>query len=298
MLSPDTFSIIERIFLTVFPLVAIVAVGYWYAKKKSIDVASANAANIDIFIPALLFSVLSAESFDVTLYGSLALAAFFVVIGSGIILWPVSALLRVNKKTFLPPMMFNNSGNLGLPLAILAFGEQALPAAVVLFIVENLLHFTVGVYMLDRKTHPITLLKMPMIVATFAGLAWSYFQLPVYPALRTAIDMLGQIAIPLMLFALGVRMTGVNFTHWKIGAWGAVLCPLSGFVIALLVLLFIPLEKTQIGYLLLFSVLPPALLNYMVSERYQQEPQQVAAIVLMGNMASLVIIPIALWFIL
>ncbi len=298
MLSLESISIIERIFLTVFPLVAIVAIGYAYARKKSIDVASANAANIDIFIPALLFSVLSAESFDFTLYGDLAFAAFIVVIGSGLVLWPVCIFLKLNRKTFLPPMMFNNSGNLGLPLAILAFGEQALPAAVVLFIVENLLHFTVGVYILDRKTNPLSLLKMPMIVATFAGLFWSYFQLPVYPALRTAIDMLGQIAIPLMLFALGVRMTHVNFTHWKVGAWGALLCPLSGLVVALLVLLWIPLEKEQVGYLLLFSVLPPAVLNYMVSERFQQEPQQVAAIVLMGNMASLLIIPIALWFIL
>ena len=294
----DSIAILERILLTVFPLVAIVGIGYWYAKNRTVDITSANAANIDIFVPALLFSVLSAESFEFTSYGYLALAAFVVVIGSGVILIPVCHVLGFNKKTFLPPMMFNNSGNLGLPLAILAFGEQALPAAVVLFIVENLLHFTLGVYILNRQTNPFSILKMPMIIATFAGLAWSYFQLPVYPAIRTAIDMLGQIAIPLMLFALGVRMTGVNFTHWKVGVWGAILCPLSGLLVALLVLLFIPLEPVQIGYLLLFSILPPAVLNYMVSERFQQEPQQVAAIVLMANMASLVIVPVALWFIL
>ncbi len=290
--------LIERIFFTVFPLLAIASIGYFYAKNKSLDMSAANAANIDIFIPALLFSVLSAKSFEFLSYSYLALGAFFIVIGSGILLFPICRLLHVKPKTFLPPMMFNNSGNLGLPLVILAFGKEALPAGVVLFIVENLLHFTVGIYILNRKTNPLQLLKMPMIVATFAGLAWSYFQLPVYPPIRTAIDMLGQIAIPLMLFTLGVRMTEVDFSHWKISLWGALLCPLSGLLIALMVLQFIPLEPIHVSYLLLFSILPPALLNYMVAERFGQEPQQVAAIVLIGNMASLFTVPLTLFFIL
>ncbi len=294
--------IAERILLTVFPLLVIVSVGYIYARKsaknKSVDLQSANAANIDIFIPALLFSVLSAESFEFTSYGPLALAAAAIVLGSGLVLLPFCHFLGVNKKTFLPPMMFNNSGNLGLPLAVLAFGQEALPAAVVLFIVENILHFTLGVYVLNRKTPLLSVLKMPMILATFLGLCWSYFSLPVYPAVRTAIDMLGQIAIPLMLFALGVRMVGVNFSHWKIGMIGALLCPLSGVLIALLLLSFFSFDTQQEKYLLLFSILPPAILNYMVAERFQQEPEHVAAIVLIGNMASVLIVPAALFFIL
>ncbi len=293
-----TGLILERIVLTVFPLVAIVSIGYFYAKKRSVDISSANAANIDIFLPALLFSVLSAESFDFIIYSQLAIGAAIIVLGSGLVLLPVCIALGINKKTFLPPMMFNNSGNLGLPLIILAFGEDALAAAVVLFIVENLLHFTAGLYILDRKTNPVNLLKMPMIIATLLGLLWSHYHWPIYPAIRTAIDMLGQIAIPLMLFTLGVRMTAVNFTHWKISALGALLCPLSGLVCALIMLQFMEFEAIQVSYLLLFSVLPPALLNYMVAERYQQEPEQVAAIVLIGNMTSLLIVPITLFFIL
>jgi len=290
--------IFERIFLTVFPLVAIVCIGYFYAKKKPLDMQSANAANIDIFIPALLFSVLSAETFEIEPYSNLAFAAAFVVLAPGLILWPFCKLFGVEKKTFLPPMMFMNSGNLGLPLAILAFGQEALAAAVVLFIVENILHFTVGVSMLDRKTNLLDRLKMPMIIATFLGLAWSYYSLPLNPALRTAIDMLGQISIPLMLFGLGVRMTDVSFTHWKISLLGAVAGPLAGIASALLIIQLIPLEKELVAYLLLFSVLPPAVLNFMVAERYQQEPEQVAAIVLIGNMASLLIVPLTLYFVL
>ena len=290
--------VLERIFLTVFPLLVIVGMGYFYARKKSLNMQAANTANIDIFIPALLFSVLSAESFSFSAYGNLAIAAAIIVLGSGLLLLPICFLWKMNTKTFLPSMMFNNSGNLGLPLAILAFGEKALPAAIVLFIVENTLHFTVGAYLLNKKTHPLHVLRMPIIVATFAGLAWSYFSLPLHPAIRTALDMLGKISIPLMLFALGVRMTDVNFKHWKIGISGALLCPISGLLIAIPLLFFFDLSAEHTAYLLLFSILPPAVLNYMIAERYQQEPEQVAAIVLLGNMASLLIVPVALFFIL
>lgn len=295
-MESTTLALMERIFLTVFPLVAIVSVGYFYAKKRHTDMSTANAINIDVFVPALIFSVLSAKSFDLPKYEMLAIGAAIIVLGSGLLLFPVCKLLKISPKTFLPPMMFSNSGNLGLPLAVLAFGEAALPAAVVLFLVENLLHFTVGLYILDHKTNPLNVLKMPMILATIAGLVWSGFHLSVPPAVATFIEMLGQISIPLMLFALGVRMTSVDFSNWKIGLWGAILCPLSGLAIALALQPLLNLEPLHFTYLVLFGALPPAVLNYMVSERYQQEPHQVASIVLLGNMGSLIFIPATLFF--
>lgn len=290
--------LIERIFLTVFPLVAIVTVGFLYARKFKPDMSVANQLNIDVFTPALIFAVLSAESFDLILYQDLAIGAAAIVLGSGLLLLPLCRLLSVHPKTFIPPMMFSNSGNLGIPLIILAFGEQALPAAIILFITENFLHFTVGIYILDHKTNPYKILKIPMIIATILGLLWSNFDIYLPKSVHTFIEMLGQIAIPLMLFSLGVRLLGLELKNWKAGVIGAVLCPLSGITIALITQSVIQLSDTQFAYLFLFSALPPALLNYMIAERYKQEPQQVASIVLLGNIGSLLFIPATLAFIL
>ncbi|WP_420600256.1 AEC family transporter [Neptuniibacter sp.] len=290
--------LVERIFLTVFPLVAIVTVGFLYASKFKPDMSVANQLNIDVFTPALIFAVLSAESFDLTQYQGLAIGAIAIVLGSGLLLLPICKLLSVHPKTFIPPMMFSNSGNLGIPLIILAFGEQALPAAIILFITENFLHFTVGIYILDHKTKPYELLKIPMIVATTLGLLWSNFDIYLPKSIHTFIDMLGQIAIPLMLFSLGVRLIGLELKNWKVGVIGAALCPLSGITIAIITQSVIQLSDTQFAYLFLFSALPPALLNYMIAERYKQEPQQVASIVLLGNIGSLLFIPATLAFIL
>ena len=258
----------------------------------------ANKVNMDIFIPAFIFSVLSAENFALARYTHLAIGGFIIVLGSGLLLWPLCRWLKLEPKTFLPPMMYNNCGNLGLPLALLAFGEAALPAAVVLFLVSNTLHFTVGIYSLNQSANPLNILKMPIVLVTIFGLLWSYMSWPVYPAIDTAIDMLGQIAIPLMLFTLGIRMTEVSFTHWRISIIGALLCPLASLIIAAGVIWLLPIPEEQQAYLLLFSVLPPAVLNFIVAERFKQQPEQVAAIVLIGNIASLGIIPLVLWFIL
>ncbi|GAB3476840.1 AEC family transporter [Marinomonas epiphytica] len=258
----------------------------------------ANRLNISVFVPALIFSVMASKEFHVALYLDLILAAAVVVLGSGLLVWPLCRLLNVEVKTLVPPMMFNNSGNLGIPLIVLAFGEAALPIAVVLFLTENLLHFTVGMYMINPKSNFINILKMPMVLATILGLLWSLQGWGLSPAIQVSVDMMGQIAIPLMLFALGVRMTSVDFSQWKLGVISGFISPISSLIIAVIWQWFAELSQEQFGYLLLFACLPPAVLNYMVAEMYQQEPHKVASMVLIGNLMSIAIVPCVLFYVL
>ncbi|HSH29709.1 MAG TPA: hypothetical protein VK971_07370, partial [Thiohalobacter sp.] len=144
---------------------------------------------------------MSSKSFDLSAHQGLALGGAAVILGSGVLSWPVGRLLRADYRTFLPPMMFNNSGNMGLPLALLAFGEQALPAAIVLFVVEMALHFSVGAYMLDHRLRLGTLVRVPVIIATILGLAFSATGWSLPAPVQTTIEMLGDISIPLLLFS-------------------------------------------------------------------------------------------------
>ncbi len=278
----------------VLPVFGLVLVGYLYARRHATDMSAANRVNLDVFVPALIFHVMSGEDFRLLDYLDLALGGLLVVLGSGVVALAVARPLGVARRTLLPPMMFNNSGNMGLPLALLAFGKEGLPAAVVLFLVENLLHFTVGVRILDRHSSLLALLRMPMILATLAGLTVSLLGIPVYAPLAQAIEMLGQVAIPLMLFALGVRLVDADLSHWRIGLAGGLLRPASGVLIALLVLPLLRLDGLLPGQLILFAALPPAVLNYMLAEKYDQEPVKVASIVIWGTLASLLVIPLTL----
>jgi predicted permease len=289
---------IQQIFGIVFPIFAIVLVGFLYGRRHAPDMAAANQINIDIFVPALIFHVLSGENFSLGEYRELAIAGVLVILGSGLLAWPVARLLKYDIKTFVPPMMFSNSGNMGLPLALFAFGEEALPAAVVLFIVENTLHFSVGMRMMDAGASVRALFRVPMLLATLAGLAVSLLGITIPKVIALPIEMIGQVAIPLMLFSLGVRLIAIDLKEWGIGLAGALVCPLTGLSVVLLLAPFLDLPALQWGILVVFSVLPPAVLNFMVAERFGQQPQLVASIVMIGNLASILIIPAALAFVL
>ncbi len=292
-------DLIYRIIAIIFPVFSIVAVGYLYARQRhDTDMSSGNRINMDIFTPALIFDDISATDYALSdsLYLSIGCAA--VVLGSGLLAWPLARALGYQWKTLVPPMMFNNCGNMGLPLAALTFGEQILPAAILLLAISNFLHFSLGQQMITQRWTLRTVFTNPMIAATILGIAVSLGGIEIPETLRQPIHMLGLVSIPLMLFSLGVRMIGIDFRDWQISLVGAILCPLSGLLIALAVNQLLPLPAEQKALLILFSVLPPAVLNFMVAERYGQEPHRVASIVLVGNLASVAVIPVTLWFIL
>lgn len=287
-----------QIFVIIFPILAIVTGGYFYAKKFQPNMEVANTLNLNIFVPALLFSIFTSEDFNLLDYHSLAIGGCVVIIISGLLAIIVSKVFGFNTKTFVPPAMFVNSGNMGLPLALFAFGKAAIPAAVVLFFIENTLHFTLGIKIIDRKSSIINVLRIPMVVASLVGVAISLVQYNMPELIITPIRMIGEIAIPLLLFSLGVRLIDIDFNDWKIGIVGAICRPLVGIFSVLLILPWLSLNEINSAQLIIFAILPPAVLNFMVSEKYNQEPKKVASIVLIGNMFSIISVPIALYFLL
>ena len=156
---------LERLLGIIVPVFAVVALGWFWGRRAQPDMSVVNRLSINVLAPALIFSALSSKSFDLWENRLLIAGSVGIVLGSGLLAWPFARLLRTDHRTFVPPMMFNNCGNLGLPLAVLAFGEAGLTAMVALFTISNLLHFTLGVWMIDgepsglaiRESHgPIT----------------------------------------------------------------------------------------------------------------------------------------------
>lgn len=283
-----------QILSTMLPVFLITGCGALYGRYRSPDIRGLNVLNMELFVPLLVFAVLADQQAPLQEYAKLALGATVVVLGSGILLYPLAKALKLNLKTFLPPMMFNNSGNMGIPVLLLAFGDAALPAAIVLFIVEMLLHFSVGLYMLDPHSSIVQRLKLPIVFACVAGLAVNLSGIALPDTLLDSMNMLGEVCIPLMLFALGVRMLDIDFNDWKLGMLGAIACPASGLLLAWPLIAVLDLPGLQAASLWVFAALPPAVLNYMVAEQYQQEPHTVASLVLLSNLGSLVVMPIVL----
>jgi predicted permease len=284
----------ERLIGVILPVFLVIALGFAYARKAKPDMAWVNRLNMNVLAPALIFTALASKDFDLAANRLLILASVGVVLGSGLLAWPFAYLMHENRRTFVPPMMFNNCGNMGLPLAVLAFGQAGLSAMVALFTVSNLLHFTLGVWIIDHRAKFGGLVRNPMVLATFAGFAFAGFHPPIPDWLMLALKMTGDAMIPLMLISLGVRLSDVRWSNWRVGVIGGLVCPLTGIAMAALLTPVLGLDGAQQGLLLLFGCLPPAVLNFMVAEQYQQEPGKVASIVLIGNVIAVAFVPLGL----
>ena len=253
---------------------------------------------MDIFLPILVFYSISEKLPSITVLGTFSIGAVIVIIGSGIILYPVTKILKVNPRSFLPPMMLGNSVNLGLPLTLFAFGEEAMAMMITLALVQIIGQFTIGIMMYGGEAKAINLLKNPVILSMIAGLLFNYFNLHLPSILLTPTHMLSQVSVPLVIFALGVKLAFVDFSYWKIGLIGAILCPLSGILIALGVIAVFDYTPMQISLLILFSALPPAAMNAIMAEYYGHDSGLVTSIVAVGTVFSIISIPIVLYFLL
>jgi malate permease and related proteins len=284
----------ERLLGIILPVFLVIALGFVYARRAKPDMTWVNRINLNVLAPALIFSALASKDFDLFANRTLILGAIGVVVGSGLLAWPFAKLLHEDPRTFVPPMMFNNCGNMGLPLAVLAFGQAGLSAMVALFTISNLIQFTVGMHIVNRHAAFWPVFRNPMVIATFIGFAFAILQPPLPDWLTLSIKMTGDAMIPLMLISLGVRMATVTWGGWNLGVIGALVCPLTGIAMAALLSPILGLDHTQQGLLILFGCLPPAVLNFMIAEQFNQEPAKVASIVLIGNLASLVFVPLGL----
>jgi predicted permease len=297
-------DIFFRIIDIIFPIFSIVALGLIYGRQFKPDMKVANLLNMEVFVPALIFSVLVGQSVDVREYIPLITAGLFIVLGSGILIWPIAKFFNISMKTLAPTMMFNNSGNMALPLMVLTFGESALPIAMILFLVGNTLHFTLGTAWLNNNGHSnLRSMISPLTIATLIGIVLGASSIEMNKTLFLPIELMGQIVIPLMLFSLGVRLASSSFKTFKVGIIGGLGCPATGLILVIILLpifelMQIELTQMEVGALFLFGALPPAILNFMFAERYNQEPDKVASIVIIGNALSLVTLPLVLGYVL
>jgi len=295
--------LVHRILAIILPVFITIAIGYGYARWRGeavrAEMGAVNRISMDILCPLLVLTAFASKDFELASNLELIAAGILISLGSGLLAWPLARVLGYDLRSFVPPMMYNNCGNMGLPLAALAFGSAGLSAAVALFMAGSLVYFSLGIKIVEgRRDGSGTswkLLTSPMMIAMIAGLLLAAAQLTLPTGLFTAAKMLGEACIPLMLFALGVRMIDVSFASWRIGLVGAAACPLTGLAIAWLLDAWFTFSPEQRAQVYLFAALPPAVLTFLVAEQFDQEPDKVAAIVLLGNLAAVVFVPLGLW---
>lgn len=278
-----------------FPVFALIAVGYSVGRWLKPDFKPINRINMDAFTPALVFSSLVAMPLDTEQLPLLS-ASIIAVLLPGLLMLPLCKITKLNYKAWAPPHMFRNSGNLAIPLFTYTFGETALASAVLLFVVSACLHISLGLALLSDGNPLKQVVKMPIFIAAMSALLLNLSGVGVWQPLYQATVLLGQAAVPVMLLSLGAQMCNMRLSGLKVGVLCSVQSLVTGAIAFGVIYYFIELPTMQLQMMVLFTMLPPAVMNYLFAERFCIEPAKVASMVLFANFFSILTLPLLLGF--
>ena len=276
----------------VAPVFVLAAIGFtWVRLGHPYDTAFVTRLAMTLAVPALVLTALAGTTLDPAAVGRMALATLIAYAGTLAAFWTLCRLARLDRRTFLAPLVFGNTGNLGLPLCLFAFGEAGLALAVVVFAVTATLQFTLGLWIVAGGGSPGQALREPMVAAALLGalMLWQGWRLPAVAA--DALGLVGQMAIPLMLITLGVavarlRPTGVGRVAGLAAAKLALGAGLGWTVATAL-----GLDRTATGVLTLQLASPVAVTSYLLALRFEADAQAVAGLVVVSTALSVVALP-------
>lgn len=283
----------EQVVNILFPVIALVGVGFMIGRWQKPDFRPINRINMDAFVPALVFSSLATMPLD-TQQLPLIAASLVAVLIPALLMIPICLMMKINYKAWAPLHMFRNSGNLAIPLFTYTFGESALGSAVLLFVVSACLHISLGLALLSKGNPFKQIISTPLFIAAAIAMTLNVSGITVWKPFYEATSLLGQAAVPVMLISLGSQMINLKLSGFKVGAISSLLSLATGAVSFLLIYYFIPLPTMQLQMMVLFTMLPPAVMNYLFAERFNIEPTNVASMVLFGNFFCLITLPILL----
>ena len=279
----------------VSPVFLLAAIGFtWVKAGFEYRIQFVTRLAMTLAVPALIFVALMKSQVDLAALGQLTLASVVAYGGIGLVGGALLAVLRLDQRTYLAPFMFGNTGNLGLPLALFAFGQPGLERAVVLLAVSSILSFTLGIWLVAGRGSFFKILKEPIIAATLLGalFLWMDWETPTF--LTNTLELVGQMAIPMMLITLGVAVA--RLTPGRVQAAIALSVLKLGICAAIAwgVGLLFQLDEVSFGVLVLQISTPVAVTAYLLAEKYGADSEAVAGFVVVSTLTSVAGLPLLL----
>ena len=281
-----------------FPVFFIIGIGYYIGKKdpKFNTKFITNFAGT-IGTPAMIFYTITTTGVTLEIFTEFFIYAVIILGVFAIVGFVFLILLKKDPITELPPMFLPNTGNMGVPICLFAYGTAGLGVASAIASVIILFHFTIGILLASKKFSFVVLIKNGPIYGIITSVIFLYFDLDVPGYLENTTFLLTYTTIFLVLMALGVALTRLKVVSWThaviLGAVRVVLGPIIGFAL----IKFLDLSGFMAGVLLIQSAMPSAVLTYLVGSMYSKKRavDNIASVIVSSTLMSFVTIPIVVF---
>jgi malate permease and related proteins len=290
---------IATILGAVVPVLLTASIGYFWARAgRGLDGRALTLLVTDIGTPCLVFSTFAKTSIPPGSLAASAAAVLTILVSFMLVASLVLRLAGLSLRTYLPAMSFPNTGNLGLPLALYAFGPEGLSYAIVFFTFCSLGNFTFGQAIAAGTVNWRAILRMPIIYAVILGVGAAALHQPLPPWLGNTVSLLGGITVPLMLLMLGMSLSKLSVASLPRAFALALLRLGMGAIIGFSVTWLFGLEGAARAALIQQSAMPVAVFNYLFALRWNNQPEEIAGIVVVSTLAAIVTTPILLYVLL
>ncbi len=275
------------------PVYICAAIGFlWVRAGREFDTRLMTDLVLFIGSPCLTFSSLVSQSIDLGVLRDMVLAV--IVATSSLALLAAAVLKPAGYPlgTYLAPMTFGNTGNMGLPLSYFAFGDTGLALAVCFFATTTLLQFTVGQAIWSGRASFGDVVRSPLVWSVAAAILVLATEVTVPRVILRTTTLLGGITIPIMQLTLGVSLAGLQVKGVARGIGPALLKLLGGAAVGFAVAEGMGLEGAMRGVVILQCAMPVAVFNYLFASRYDRSPDEVASVIVLSTLMALVTTPI------
>ena len=290
-------NLITTVMQIVAPICILAGIGFAWAKLGyEYRMEFVTRLSMTLGVPCLIFTALMKTNINPAALTSVLLASVVAYALLTVIFWGLVIVLKLDRRTFLAPLIFGNTGNLGLPLALFAFGEAGLGYAVVIFAVMVVWSFTFGIWLVSGGGSLLRVIKEPAMAATLLGalFLWQGWSTPLW--LTNSLDLIGQMAIPLMLITLGVAIARLGVGQLGRAFWLSLARAELCLLVAVATGWAFGLQSVPLAVLILQITTPVAVTSYLLAEKYGADADAVAGLVIVSTVMSIVTLPLTLSF--
>ena len=283
----------------ILPVIFVVFTGYlWNKYNKDFNPAAITKLVANIGLPCLIYDSLTRANLTINIYFKIFLSALLVLAIGFLFGYLLIKIFKLPSIKLTTPLMHPNTGNMGIPLSLLAFGNEGLALAAGFASIVMVSHFTANTAISSGNYSIKKIIFSPVLLSLIFSIIVLFYKIEMPNFFNSITKILSGFVIPLVLLSLGISLSKINIKKLRIGLMLGFLKLISGPFIGLLVVYLLRLDGNVAKIIILQASMPAAILTYLIAAQNNSYEQEIGTAVFVSTIGSIVSIPIILFFLL